>query len=201
MMRRLQEFVSLARPTFQIALIAIGAVYLVLIPLGRIPKDYRWDTEEIILFGLIVVACSRLIDSVTDLSIGRQGVAAKFRQLENRQQEQQDQLLHQRAQIRSLQVALQGIVSQYEFDKLVGLVGEEPFLCRYSDDLFAELKHLRAMGLVIQHAGTGLTDMKNHHKDRPQEFDLKRFFYVTKLGREYMDLREELAREGSVQPT
>lgn len=94
-----------------------------------------------------------------------------------------------------MQVALQGIVTQYEYDKLIGLIGEESFLCYYSEDLYNELKRLRAMGLVKRHEGTGLTDIRNNYKDRNRTFDLKRFFYVTKKGAEYLKLRTEMSQD------
>jgi hypothetical protein len=191
----LREYAIVARPILHAALLLFAITYVLLIPLGVIGKDNRWGTEEVVLLGLLVLFSSRLVESVTDLTIGKEGVVAKFRQLEDRQREQQEQLSYQKAQIRSLQVALQGIVSQYEFDKLVGLAREEPFLCYYSNDLYEEMKRLRAMGLVLHHAGTGLGDMRAHYKDKPQQFDLKRFFYITKLGQEYMALRRELETE------
>jgi len=94
----------------------------------------------------------------------------------SRQESQEQTLSKQQAEIRSLQVALQGIVTQYEFDKLVGLSTDAPFPCYYSDDLYAELKRLRAMSLVHHHDGVGLSIIRKEYKDSNQQFDLKRFF-------------------------
>jgi hypothetical protein len=96
-------------------------------------------------------------------------------ELTSRQNRQQQELAYQQAQIRSLEVALQGILTQYEFDKLNGLNRDEPFLCYYSDDLHAEVKRLRAMGLVSNHQGTGLGTIRRDYKGRNEQFDLKRF--------------------------
>jgi hypothetical protein len=86
-------------------------------------------------------------------------------------------------------------VTQYEMDKLVGLNQDGPFLCYYSDDLFNELKRLRAMNLVRHHEGTGLGPLRREYKDRNRQFDLKSFFYITPEGCEYLQLRQELSRE------
>ena len=48
------------------------------------------------------------------------------------------------------------------------------------------------MGLVRNHEGTGLSTIRRDYKDRPQQFDLKRFFYITPAGEEYLALRQEL---------
>jgi hypothetical protein len=181
-----------ARPILHAALLVFAVGYLLLVPFGGVARENRWGTEEVVLLGVALVLSSRLIDSLSDFHIGKEGFGAKFRRLEERQSEQEEQLLKQKAEIRSLQVALQGIVSRYELDKLVGLHREEPFQCYYSDDLFEELKHLRAMDLVRNHEGTGLADLRRQFKDKHQQFDLKRFFYITEQGREYLTLRKEL---------
>jgi hypothetical protein len=66
------------------------------------------------------------------------------------------------------------------------------FMCYYSDDLYGELERLRAMGLVRHHDGTGLNAMRRGYKDRDERFDLRRFFYITTNGGEYLELRDEL---------
>ena len=96
-----------------------------------------------------------------------------------------------------MQIALQGIVTRHEFDKLVGLSKEEPFLCYYSDDLDNDLKRLRALGLVQNHEGVGLRAIRRDYEDKNEQFDLKRFFFITEEGREYLKLRSELMVEGS----
>ena len=98
-------------------------------------------------------------------------------------------------QIRFLQVALHGIVTKYEYDKLVGLSSDHAFPCYYSDDLYAEMKRLRAMDLVRNYDGTGLSAIRRDYKDRNLQFDLRRFFFITDAGREYLALRREVQDE------
>ena len=51
------------------------------------------------------------------------------------------------------------------------------------------------MGLVRHHEGKGLTAVRKEYKDRNEKFDLKRFFYITEQGREYLKLRHQLLTE------
>lgn len=85
-------------------------------------------------------------------------------------------------------------MTQYELDKLLGLAGDTPFLCYYSNDLYNEVKRLRAMALIANFEGRGLGNIRSEYKDRNRQFDLKDFFYITDLGREYLRLRSELAQ-------
>jgi hypothetical protein len=88
-----------------------------------------------------------------------------------------------------LQVALRGIVTRYELDKLVALSKEEPFLCYYSNDLDDELRRLRAIGLVQNHEGMGIMAIRRDYKDQNRQFDLRQFFFITEEGCEYLKLR------------
>lgn len=191
-MKRLQEFFVRVRPVFHTALLLLSTIYILLIPLGFVAKDNRWHTEEISLIGILLIISSQLLESITDLTFGKDGISAKFQQLEEKQEQQKDQLSSQQAEIRSLQVALQGIVTRFELDKLIGLNKAESFLCYYSEDLYDEIKRLRAMKLVQNHEGVGLETLRREYKDKSQKFDLKRFFYITDQGQEYLKLRGEM---------
>ena len=41
----------------------------------------------------------------------------------------------------------------------------------------------------------GLTTIRSEYKDKPKQFDLKRFFYITDQGKEYLKLRGEIMQE------
>jgi hypothetical protein len=194
-MEQFLERLTKARPLFYAALLLFVLGYTLLVPFGVVHENNRWKAEEIVLVGVLVVASSGLLDSLVDLKFGKEGFSAKFQKIEKRQEDQEHRLSQQAAEIRSLQVALQGIVTRYELDKLVGLSKQEPFLCHYSDDMYNELKRLRAMGLVLNHEGTGLTDMRRDNKDSRRQFDLKRYFYITEQGREYLKLLHDMTQD------
>jgi ribosomal protein L9 len=98
---------------------------------------------------------------IRDLGVAEAKTAGQISDIKSRQESQEERLSSQEAEIRSLQVALQGIVTRYELDKLVGLDRDDPFLCYYSDDMMNELKRLRALNLVRNHEGVGLTAIRS----------------------------------------
>lgn len=162
---------------------------------GVTTATYEWPREDKSHKSAVGAACDRIRQVIRDLGVSDAKTAKAISDISSRQDNQEHRLSKQQAEIRSLQVALQGIVTQYEFDKLVGLSKDEPFLCFYTEDLYAELKRLRAMGLVHRHEGVGLTAIRKDYKDSNQQFDLKRFFFITEHGREYLALRNELENE------
>jgi hypothetical protein len=169
----------------------------------KIPSDlsgvtmatYEWPRTDGDHQAALGAACDSIRKSIRDLGLSEAKMAKAIRALRTVQEDQAHQLTRHQAEIRSLQVALQGIVTEYEYDKLIGLIKEEPFLCYYSDDLYNELKRLRAMGLIKNHTGTGLTDIRNGYKDKDRKFDLKRYFYITRKGKEYLKLRTEIVQD------
>ena len=136
-------------------------------------------------------ACDLIRNRIRDLGLSDRKVSREFDQLTSRQDVQDKELSRQKTQIESLQVALRGIVTRYELDKLTGL-SQPRFLVRYSADLISELRHLRAMGLVQNKDGTGLRTITDRYRNRPEEFDLREHFYITDQGSEYLRVRSEL---------
>jgi hypothetical protein len=118
--------------------------------------------------------------------------------LEERVVEQGSTLSRQEEELKYMQVALQGIVTQYEYDKLEGLSKEAPFFCYYSDDMMGELKRLRAMGLVKNYDGQGIRAITQQYKNTGSQFDLRSCFFITDRGKEYLQLRQELAPSNPV---
>jgi predicted nucleotide-binding protein with TIR-like domain len=164
---------------------------------GVTTATYEWPREDNHHRSAVGVACDSIREVIRDLGVSETKTAKAMNDIRFRQERQENELSRQQAEIRSLQIALQGIVTRYEFDKLVGLSKEEPFHCYYSNDLDNELKRLRALGLVQNHQGVGLTDLRKEYKDKNRQFDLKRFFFITKDGREYLRLRSELMVEAA----
>jgi predicted nucleotide-binding protein with TIR-like domain len=167
----------------------------------KIPSDlagvtaaiYEWPRADGNYRAAVGSACDSIRDVVRDLGFAETKTSQAITDLSAKQQQQERQLVEHHDAIRSLQVALQGIVTRYEFEKLEGLTRDAPFMCYYSDDLYEEMKRLRAMGLVGNHQGVGLGTIRSQFKDRNAQFDLKRFFYVTHQGSEYLQLRQEVA--------
>jgi hypothetical protein len=159
---------------------------------GLVTATYEWPRADDNRRAAVGSACDSIRQIVRDLGVVEAKTSRALVDLRSRQEVQGQELLRQQAQIRYLNVALQGIVTTYEYAKLVGLHTDAPFMCYYSDDLYQEVKHLRAMGLVRHHEGTGLSDLKRDYKDRDAKFDLRRFFHITTSGIEYLSLRHEI---------
>jgi hypothetical protein len=147
--------------------------------------------------GLLIVA---VLPWLSELLVSAKlpgGWELVFREIKENQAKQSDLLLSQQEQILALRAAVRGIVTKYEHDKLVGLSKNAPFLCYYADDMFEELKHLRALNLISHHDGSGLAKMRSDHKGKNGKFDLKHYFYITDDGREYLRLRGETEPKNS----
>jgi len=164
---------------------------------GVTTATYEWPREDQSYRSAVGAACDGIREVVRDLGQSESKTAKAITDIRSRQENQETKLSKHQADIRSLQVALQGILTQYEFEKLLGLSRDEPFLCYYSDDMLAELKRLRAMNLVHHYEGVGLTAIRDRYKNKNQQFDLKKFFYITEQGREYLNLRNSLLLEGA----
>ena len=162
---------------------------------GLVTATYDWPRADDNRRAAVGSACDSIRQIVRDLGVVEAKTSRALVDLRSRQDVQGQELGRQQAQIRSLSVALQGIVTRYEFEKLVGLHADAPFMCYYSEDLYQELKRLRAMGLVRHHEGTGLSTLKREYKDRNATFDLRRFFYITASGVEYLSLRREIGSD------
>jgi Predicted nucleotide-binding protein containing TIR-like domain len=162
---------------------------------GVITARYDWPRQDNNHRAAVGAACDSIRQAIRDLGVIEAKTAKALIDIRSRQDAQGEELSRQQAQIRSLQVALQGIVTRYEFDKLLGLEASQPFMCHYSEDLYEELKKLRAMGLVRNHEGTGLATMRREYKDRNKQFDLRRFFYITNDGLEYLALRRRISAD------
>jgi hypothetical protein len=159
---------------------------------GVITATYEWPRSDNNHRAAVGRACDSIRQAIRDLGFVDAKLSGAIREMRSRQKSQGQELTRQQAQIRSIQVALQGIVTTYELDKLVGLQRAERFMCYYSDDLYNELKRLRAMGLVRNRDGTGLSAIRRGYKDRDVMFDLCQHFYLTKDGDEYLKLRREV---------
>ena len=158
---------------------------------------YDWPRRDKSHKSAVGAACDSIRQVMRDLGLSDTKAATAITDIRTRQNAQEEQLMSQQDQIRSLQVAFSGIVTKYELDKLVGLSGATQFWCYYSEDLYGELKHLRAMNLISNQDGTDLSALRKEYKDKNERFDLKYFFYITEQGREYIRLRHELLLESS----
>ena len=158
---------------------------------------YNWPRADGSHVQAVSPACASIRRAIQALGFIEAKTSKAVTELARKQRTSERMLSEHSRQIRWMQVALQGIVTQYEYDKLVGLQRPEPFWCQYSDDLYSELKHLRAMGLARHNDGTGLSRMRERYRGKGDQFDLKKFFHITQAGAEYLELRAQIGDVGN----
>jgi hypothetical protein len=169
----------------------------------KIPSDlsgvsmasYDWPRADNSSVAAVGAACSSVRRAIQELGVSDKKVAQAIGDIRSHQQRHDYEISKQRAEIRALQFALRGIVTRCEEEKLVRLEEPGPFLCWYSNDLYNEIRRLRAMGFVENLSGVGLRNIREGFKNKNQQFDLKHFFSVAPEGREYLRLRREVAED------
>jgi Predicted nucleotide-binding protein containing TIR-like domain len=92
--------------------------------------------------------------------------------------------------VRTLQIVVRGLVTDWEYEKLQGLASQQPFLVRFHNKMLDELYRLRAVGYVTPQPGRTISSMRE--KDGTgNEFDLREYIQITPAGQDYLKLREE----------
>jgi hypothetical protein len=164
-----------------VTLLVLSVAYLIAVTFGAVDKDRRLEGTEVALLVAVLLFASGLVGRLADLTVGKEGQKASFRKLEERQEQQETTL-------RAIQIALKGIVSRFEMDKLRGLAAAEPFTCFYSPDFLNELKRLDALGFVRPSLPGGLNELKATYgredlaPDQRPRFDLKACLEITPRG-------------------
>jgi hypothetical protein len=170
--------------------ITAGALVLLSVKLWLQTLDPSLKLDDALSVGLVIVA---VLPWISELLAGAKlpgGVEVIFRDIKENQAKQEALLIQQQDQIAALRTAVRCIVTKYEHEKLMGLSKDAPFFCERSDDMFNELKRLRALDLINHHEGTGITQMKSDYQDKSR-LDLKRYFYITGEGRNYLKIRDD----------
>lgn len=177
--------------------VTVGALALLAVKLWLQALYPSLKLDDSLSVGLLIVAVLPWVSQLLSSAKLPGGWEFIFREIKENQEKQGDMLLNQQEQIQTLRTAVRGIVTKHELDKLVGLCKDGPFLCKYSDDMFDELKRLRALNLICHHEGTGLAQMAKDYRGKDLQFDLKRYFYVMEEGRNYLKIRGDADQEGS----
>jgi hypothetical protein len=157
---------------------------------------YDWPRADNNHQAAIAAACDMIRNAVRDLGESEAKIGRNIQRLESRQDQHEDALSRQQAEIQTLQVLVRGMVTKYELEKLKGLTGKPPFQVRYSLDMIGELTHLRAMELIMNRPGTGVSTIEQRYGRSQERFDLCKHFYITEHGLEYLKLRDEVISEG-----
>jgi hypothetical protein len=92
--------------------------------------------------------------------------------------------------VRTLQIVVRGILTEWEYEKLQGLARQQPFLVRFHNKMLDELYRLRALGYVTAAPGRTISSIRGRD-GTGEEFDLKEYIQITPAGQDYLTLREE----------
>lgn len=166
-----------------ILLVAV-IIYLSLIPLGVIGPEYRLGTPELALIIILVLWLSGAASRLADFSISASGITARFQEIETQQE-----II--KSQIHTLQVVVKGLVTEFEYEKLVGLSKPHSFMVRFHNDMYEELKRLDAIRYVQPQPRFGIISIRECDGNG-DEFDLKQYVRITDEGLQYLKLRNEL---------
>jgi hypothetical protein len=96
--------------------------------------------------------------------------------------------------VKTLQIVVRGILTEWEYQKLQGLVRQQPFLVRFHNKMLDELYRLRALGYVTMAPGRTISSLRERD-GMGKEFDLKEYVQITAEGQEYLKLREASVAE------
>jgi hypothetical protein len=94
------------------------------------------------------------------------------------------------SRVRTMQIVLKGLVTQFEFEKLRALAASDPFLVQFHNSMIQELNRLDAIRYVRPKAGFGIESIRERD-GTDRRFDLKQYVEITNEGLEYLRLREQ----------
>jgi hypothetical protein len=170
-----------------IVLLGITA-YMLLMVTGRINPGNRLGAQEYALIAFIVLIVTGFFEKLTEFSFNKDGVSFRLDKIEDRQDVHEGMLT-------AIQITLKGLVTKYEYVHMLGLNQASPYLCRYGDIFFEEVKRLDATGFIAPspaYLQRGFNAVKDENQTNPGEFDLKKYVVLTREGEEYLKIRELL---------
>jgi hypothetical protein len=163
----------------------------------KIPSDlsgvtaavYRWPRNDGNYKAALGAACDEIRSAIRDLGVAEAKTTSQIKELRSRQDTTE-------SQVRALQFAVKGLVTEYEYDKLVGLASDQPFMVHYSHRMYDELRRL----FTLQYVRTPSGDIRELHRLReqsrnPNQFNLKDYVGITDEGREYLRIRSYVISE------
>jgi hypothetical protein len=129
-------------------------------------------------------ACTPVIKAIRALKFSEHRTSQEIRRLANRQEATESQL-------RTIQIVIKGLVTEFEYQKLRGLARDGLFAVRFHNSMMAELNRLDAIRYVRPKAGFGIESVRERD-GKDKEFDLKQYVEITPEGLDYLTLRDEL---------
>ena len=136
------------------------------------------------LAAAVSPACTLIMRQVNALGFSEQRTHQEVQRLQGRQSATESRL-------RTLQIVVKGLVSEFEYEKLRGLAASAPFMVKFHNSMMQELNRLDAIRYVRPAIGYGIESIRERD-GREAAFDLKQYIEITDDGYEYLRLRDEL---------
>lgn len=128
--------------------------------------------------------CTPIIKAIRALAFSEQRTQQQIRRLQDRQANTESRL-------RTIQIVIKGLVTEFEHEKLRGLATDGPYEVQFHKSMVAELNRLDAIRYVRPKAGYGIESIRERD-GTGERFDLKHYVTITDDGLEYLSLRSEL---------
>jgi hypothetical protein len=151
---------------------------------GVTTATYSWPREDGSYRSAVGAGCDSIREIVRDLGVSDTKTDRRITDIKSRQESIE-------TRVRTLQLVVRGLVTEFEYEKLRGLAAEGSFMVRFHSDMYKELKRLDAIKYVQPQHGYGIVSIKEYD-GRGDEFNLKQYVRITDDGLEYLKLRDEL---------
>jgi hypothetical protein len=135
--------------------------------------------------------CTPIIKAIRSLGFSEQRTQQHIRRLQDRQDSTESRL-------RTIQVVIKGLVTEFEYEKLRALAATGPFMVQFHNSMVAELNRLDAIRYVRPKPGYGIESIRERD-GTDRRFDLKQYVEITTDGLEYLNLRDELLQSAEPQ--
>jgi hypothetical protein len=149
--------------------------------IGVLPYRRREDNN---LAAAVSPPTTMIIRQINALGFSETRTHQEVQRLQGRQNATESRL-------RTLQIVVKGLVSEFEYAKLRGLAAPLPFMVQFHNSMVQELNRLDAIRYVRPAPGYGIESIRERD-GRDKQFDLKQYVQITDDGLEYLRLRDEL---------
>jgi|GEM_PF-2401120 hypothetical protein len=174
-------------------------LYLLLVSLNQIPE--KLQTNEILLFLLILLFNAGLFEKLTQIRIDKDGIELQMKEIEAEQKKQKAsidanqqilqtrvsthlELINQKSKEEN-KIFLENMLEDSTWNLLTQLsLGEYlPYKKTYTFEV--NLRRLRTLGLITNKPGKMISDI-------PNEGDLRDYLEMTSQGKQYLEVRKNI---------
>jgi hypothetical protein len=149
--------------------------------IGVLPYRQRDDKN---LAAAVSPPCTLIIKQIDALGFSKQRTHQEVQRLGDRQSATESRL-------RTIQVVIKGLITEFEYEKLRGLAAPGTFMAQFHNSMVQELNRLDAIRYVRPVPPYGIESIRERD-GTDKKFDLKQYIQITEDGSEYLRLRDEL---------